>query len=309
MAGNAYFAMGYTCNHNCVICPINAKTKQVNQSNYSEAEIEKWIRDIEKNSVEHIVLSGGEPTIQPIFIPVLKRLADRNVRITLLSNGENFFDNRLIKEIEAVFPLDRMNVTIAFHGSNANLHEKICNAKGSFERTIKGCMNIINSGLNLTLKHCIHGINADDSEKFIDFIFNTFPDQIPLIICEIDYVGIESDVLQRVKLPFDRLGESIEKCLDRVESYEKYGCRRRVKVVETPLCIVDPYYWKYFSLNLSDAVEVYAENKDGIKTYDMVDSECCKVYNVCNECRIKNKCPGVWKSSVKILSENGLMSI
>ena len=313
----SYFALGYACNHNCVICPVGgytrrALTKQsggVEETLLWEKEIEQWLKNIDERQIEVVTLSGGEPTIQPAFFPVLRQLAKRNVEVMILSNGEMFYQRQLIERITDCFPKERLSIITSFHASNASEHEAICQSPGAFEKTIEGCMRILESGTKLNLKHCIHGMNAADSADFIHFINRTFPDTVPLILCEIDYVGIPADRVDRLKLAYEDLGTCIETCLDVQEQYQKLGNRRKIRVTETPLCITDPYYWKYYSANLSDITRVYADNQDGISLSLDVESECCKNYDVCKKCRVRNSCPGTWLSAVEVLTQQGLKAI
>lgn len=307
---SSYFALGYACNHNCIICPVSEKTgMRGSYTGYTEADINSYIESLRVNEVEHVVLSGGEPTLSPLFFPLLEKLADQKIRITLLSNGERFADKELVQKLKSVYPTELLSVTTAFHASYKELHEIISGKQGSFEATIEGCNNILSAGYSLTLKHCIHGMNYSDSEAFIHFINHFFPESCDLILCEIDYVGIDDINREKVRLSYKDLGSTIEKMLDVVECYQEQGCKRRVHLTETPLCIVDPYYWKYFSRGSTELVEVYAENNGGVTVSEQVMSECGTFFEVCKGCRVKDYCPGTWYSSADILGIDELRRI
>lgn len=336
MNGSAYFALGYACNHNCIICPVGERKTVPGDAVTDNSQIRIWHDTLNANGVKNVVLSGGEPTMQRNLFPVLKELADTDIRVTILSNGENFADKELASKVTNSFPSERLSIVTAFHASYESLHEEICGRKGSFKRTLEGAENILNAGISFTVKHCIHGMNADDSRNFAGFVNSMFPENVPLVLCGIDYVGICEENLEKVKLPWAGLGNALEDALDEFEKNEALGCRRMASVIETPLCIVDPYYWRFFRAGASEAIEVYADagananvsrdvtgesycskdegseinaSKNEINISQNVESECNTEYNKCVKCRVKAHCPGAWRSAVEVLSEDGLNTI
>ena len=93
-----------------------------------------------------LVLCGGEPTISPLFLPLLEELDRRwpGVHVTVLTNG-----TRLTKEL--VQALRRFNIgfQISLDGPDAQRHDLV-RGRGNFARALAGLGSLLAAGLNAT---------------------------------------------------------------------------------------------------------------------------------------------------------------
>ena len=85
----AYWRITEKCNCNCQYCFLdNRKTED--RSNVSEEVINKVIEIIEKQEVEKLVISGGEPLLVENLLYVVQRISNANVpnlKISICTNG------------------------------------------------------------------------------------------------------------------------------------------------------------------------------------------------------------------------------
>lgn len=72
------------CNCRCLMCDI---WKNSDKSEISTRDLERYLDDIEKLSVQWVVLSGGEPLMHSDLFRFCSLLRSRSIRTTILSTG------------------------------------------------------------------------------------------------------------------------------------------------------------------------------------------------------------------------------
>lgn len=79
---------------------------------------------------------------------------------------------------------------------------------------------------------------------------------------------------------------------------------RKISIIEAPLCMLDPYYWKYFNLLSNEDMLYMAPNaiNDGIKVQKALRM-CAAKYKECEACSVNKICPGCWESAYNIMSD------
>jgi MoaA/NifB/PqqE/SkfB family radical SAM enzyme len=72
------------CNCRCVMCDI---WKRTNHQAFSVADLEKHRASLRQLGVRHVVLTGGEPLLNPDLAALCDLLHELNIRVTLLTTG------------------------------------------------------------------------------------------------------------------------------------------------------------------------------------------------------------------------------
>lgn len=301
---SAYIALGYTCNHSCLTCPLTTFDRMHRDFIYED--IIKSISEAQLTTDDHVTISGGEPTLNKCFLPVIEYLSGLGVRITILSNSVRFTDDSLVEHLRKVINISKCNVVTAIHSSDRKIHDKLTASKGSFDKTLVGLKNLICAGIPTCVKNIVNGLNYTGLEDFSDFVIHTFPKQTEVQFCVMDYSGRASKNLNMLKIDFQNIGLHLEKALDVFEKSES-DKTRKISVIESPLCMVDPYYWKYFKGDCGKLGLYVAPNSETENNISFnVDGLCNTSYPECMKCRAKSLCPGVWNSSYHILGSNCL---
>jgi MoaA/NifB/PqqE/SkfB family radical SAM enzyme len=115
--------------------------------------------------IEHIVFTGGEPTLHRQFGDILAAVAELSLTCSVVTNGWHF---------ERVWPAlveYRRTVThVAFSldGTTRETHDR-WRGKGSFERLVRACSRCWASGFPFNLKVGIRRDTAPDLERFAIF--------------------------------------------------------------------------------------------------------------------------------------------
>lgn len=76
------------CNYKCTFCQNSGLIPCSKEELINHEEIFEYIEK-RKNILEGVVISGGEPTIQPGLIPFIKKIKEHGLAVKLDTNGSN----------------------------------------------------------------------------------------------------------------------------------------------------------------------------------------------------------------------------
>jgi MoaA/NifB/PqqE/SkfB family radical SAM enzyme len=246
-------------------------------------------------------LSGGEPTLHPDFLRVAEYITEKKLNLTILSNGEKFYDKKFSDAFFKVVDIQRTTVVTTIHGSTVRIHESQNRTPGSMNRSIEGLQNIFVKGIRVIIKHCITKMNYLDTTEFVKFIDDAFHPSIEIQLWGLDYCGIEKENAKDLYVNYKELSPYLESALDLYleRSRKNY---RPMTLHNIPLCWVDPYYWNLFDMN--EVKHVYSRYNDPSNAlFDMGDDSGCLAEN-CSVCNVRKYCSGTYRSAFDLFGED-----
>ena len=135
----AIFNIGYTCNNNCRFCAIAKTREQV--SDLSSDEIKHKIKKAWQKGAVELIFSGGECSIRPDFIELVKYARNTGFKhIEVTTNGRMFSYEDFSKKVVRA---GLLFIRFSLHGHNADTHDYLTRAKGSFDEIVQGIKNLI----------------------------------------------------------------------------------------------------------------------------------------------------------------------
>jgi len=134
-----HFPVTYRCNGRCVMCNI---WHQSDRPELAIEEIEEMLKDPLFQTIEYVILTGGEPTLRNDLGEIAKLLVKycKNLRtIGLTTNG--LIPTRVIPACEEIVEACKgTNITfdcsVSLDGLN-EYHDKVRGVKKAFEKTVK----------------------------------------------------------------------------------------------------------------------------------------------------------------------------
>ncbi len=150
------------CNLICKHCYRNSSpTKDQQLSGDELISILKQFADMGLITIE---LTGGEATVHPDFIDILKYCCSIFQKTALLTNG---FDIR-----DEVFKImhehrDRVTAQIDLDGSNAESHDWLRGVEGSYENTIKAIRSFVSNKIPLRVSMNVHPDNITEIDDVV----------------------------------------------------------------------------------------------------------------------------------------------
>lgn len=129
------------CNNRCVFC---LDTAAHNGTYRSLFEIEKEIVEGRVAGATRLILSGGEPTIHPNFVELI-RFGSRlgYARVQTVTNGRLFaYPDFLRHCLDAGLG----EITFSVHGHRAELHDALVGVPGAFDQEVRGIEAALTDG-------------------------------------------------------------------------------------------------------------------------------------------------------------------
>lgn len=307
-----YVALGYLCNHDCFFCPCGEKSKLPSIAGVEEL-IDAIAEGIDKHNIDQIVLSGGEPTLNPGFKQILKYCTEQGLFVTVLTNGDSLADLQKTEKLFGDIERKYVKIISAIHSIKPEIHEKVTNSKGSFQRTMNGLLNLINMGFSVTVKQVISKWNYRDLPDFIEYIFENFGPSVGLTLCGMDFCGMTKTQIDEIAVNYPVLGPFLERALDIVISLKvDHKAFSMVNVTDLPLCCVDPYYWSFFSKVSRGTIAQYSapEGKESVVSKHVeIQNDCDTYFEECKKCCVADLCPGVWSSAWSYFGKDSVKTV
>jgi len=291
---NAYLAINYNCNENCLFCPCSKREKQ-NKMITPLEELKTSVDSAAANGITDLTISGGEPTLHPGLTELVRYIQEKEIGVTLLSNSERFSDETFLRFFLSGLNTEKIKVITTLHSGVAAEHELANLTRGSFSRTVDGLQKLSDNGVRIIIKHCITKANYRDLNAFYRTCDSLFAENIDIQLCSIDYCGITKERLGDEMLTFMELRPYLENLFDLHLAQKVTGNRRQLYCINMPLCSCDVYYWSYIP---SRRWKMYSVYKDPHRA-DLVDAKnnvgISKEY--CKNCKAVSLCRGTYFSA------------
>jgi His-Xaa-Ser system radical SAM maturase HxsC len=244
------------CNNFCVMCSQPPKQRD-----------DSWIVDdlveaIPLMSVEtqELGITGGEPALLGSrLVDLLRLLRDHlpTTAIHVLTNGRGFAAEVFAKAVADVRHPDLM-LGIPLYAEIPEHHDYVVQARGAFDETVRGILQLKRHGVRVELRFVIHADTYEGLPAFAAFVARNllFVDHVALMGLEL--TGFARTNLERLWIdPLDyqrELGAA-------VETLDHAGVR--VSIYNTPLCVLTQDLHPFARASISDWKNDFIEECDG----------------------------------------------
>jgi len=288
--------IGYSCNNNCIHCVIAGQRepaiKHRGNQDRSTAEYIQELEESRSGGCDFIVFTGGEPTIRKDLPYLLEYAKKIGYEIAMQTNGRMFYYKDYAEKICSIA---NIRYVIAIHGADGDTHDKITQAKNSFDQTIQGIKNLIRLKQIITGKTVISKKNYRQlpeiarifmklGVKNMNFAFphaegnawKYFDDVVPT------YTEIEPYIKETIKT-VEEQGEDIILRFETIpycfmEGYEKYAVEN-----------------EYQNTERTELKNLIGKPID----WDIIRKQIKQKFPQCSECKYGNICEGPWKEYSK----------
>ena len=231
---------GFTCNSRCHYC-TQLDYRALPQSDALDLSGEQIRHRIEwaaKEGYDQIGFSGGEPTIRPDFLDLLKLARSFDFeRIGVTTNGRMFaYPGFAEKALRA--GLD--SYTFSIHGHVPEVHDRITHAPGSLEQALAGLRNLNAGADKLGIR--LHRMNnqillPENTHHLKDIVALLAPLGVRLFMVQ-PFIAQRSNVddLGRFFVPYDDIVAAVEAAVPELARWNA-----RVKPYNVPNCLL----WRF----------------------------------------------------------------
>lgn len=264
------FLLTERCNNYCLMC--SQPPRDIDDS-YIADEILQAIplMDADTNSIG---LTGGEPTLLgDRLVEILQALKTHlpDTAVHMLSNGRNFKEHKLASTLADVGHSDLM-IGIPVYSDISSQHDYVVQAKGAFDDTIRGIINLKGSGVRVEIRVVVHRETYARLPELARFIRRN------LTFCDhVAFMGLEMTGFTRFNLeklwidPKEYQGKLVEAVTTLARA------KMHVSVYNHQLCILDPALYPFNRKSISDWKNEYMSE--------------------CQECTRKEECGGFFSSA------------
>ena len=157
---NLHLEITSKCNERCVHCYIPHE----NKVHHMESDLFYNILEQCKNMrLLHLNISGGEPMLHKSFPDFLSKCNEYNFSVNVLSNL-TLLNDEILQEMKRN-PL--LGVQTSLYSMNPKIHDEITQMKGSFEKTKKAILQLVDNDIPLQISCPIMKQNKDCYDEVI----------------------------------------------------------------------------------------------------------------------------------------------
>jgi len=152
------------CNLKCLHCYENAGVKSPDELTTEEAL--RGIDILADACVLILAFSGGEPTIRPDILQLVKHSSDRGIFTAVATNAVLFSSRKKVEEFKRA---GLKFAQISLDGLNPQTHDNFRGVPGTFEKTVRGIKNCVAEGLFVEIAATATRYNIKEIPAMIDF--------------------------------------------------------------------------------------------------------------------------------------------
>lgn len=288
--------MGNECNLNCVFCGVTADTMNKNLLSDSNTKFIKRIKECKKRNVDLICLTGGEPTYDKELLLKLYHIKKNRMDSAIITNGIRLSNLEFTRKLK-YYGLKIASVSL--HGDKKEIHDRITEQKGSFDKTVLGIKNLISEKIETHIILVISSLNYMFFKDYVAFIHKEFP-RIPIYINYIAPIGVAKSKLEYMP--------KISETLTHIKQGLDFANKNRMIVkfqnhFGLPQCFF-PEYENNFPKTFNCFFSIEEGTKDECTKCKREHCEFSKIdkmkFEKCNSCEWTNICTGWWKKYIEI---------
>jgi radical SAM protein with 4Fe4S-binding SPASM domain len=157
-------ALTYKCNNNCSHCYNDTARRRI--ASLDASDWHKILDTLASIGVPHIIFTGGEPTLYPQLLQLIK-YADRLGQITgLNTNGRRLADAHFVDELAGA-GLNHVQITL--ESCRPEVHNSIT-GQSAFHETVQGIENCLSTSLHTITNTTLTRQNVHHVHDIMDFL-------------------------------------------------------------------------------------------------------------------------------------------
>lgn len=180
------------CNNRCVFCVSGQRTAMGEAGPTPIEPLLEAVRTARASGHAKITLLGGEPTLQPGFLDVVRECVRLGYEeIVIFTNGAKTARPELIDEILATG--GNFTWRISIQGATLEAHERTTQKEGSFGRILRTMATLQERGQRITVNMCVVASNHESVDRFPDLLRAYGVEQLHLDLVRPLDAGIRSE--------------------------------------------------------------------------------------------------------------------
>ena len=222
----ALIKVDYACNNRCVFCHSAEHRGRAPAA----VGVAHKIRLAAERGCTMVVLSGGEPTMQPRLLTWAQAARRAGLALGLVTNGRMLAYEDLVSRLR---DQGLAYAQLSLHGHTAALHDKMTRAPGSFTQGLRAMELLLAAGVELTVNAVVTATNLDRLDGLADLLEGHA--ELRLKVSMVEPKGAALEAFDQVVPPLSRAAQQVSATLLRARARQP----RRLAHEGFPLCLVD----------------------------------------------------------------------
>ncbi|MEM0153492.1 MAG: radical SAM protein [Ignisphaera sp.] len=151
------------CNMRCLHC--YQKADRPLPTELSLWEKLKVVEELDGLGIASIALSGGEPTLHPDYLTVIKMAARRGIYVATATNGWRFAE---LDELKKAVDAGLRYVEVSVDSASMKKHDRFRGVDGSWTRAVRTLENAVKINLSHAMAVTITKYNIDEIDDILD---------------------------------------------------------------------------------------------------------------------------------------------
>ena len=285
--------IGFKCNNDCKHCVVADKRPSGNLS----LEDLLFIIDTLPSIVDTIQITGGEPSISPYLVDVVKYCKSKNLRVWLQTNATGFSNKALADEVGPYID----HALVAIHSNVEEVHDLIVGGKGMWKKTLEGLKNLSQFNIDIATQTVLSTYNIETLYTTYQMIQELYPG-MNMHMTYPHMMGNAYSDRETVCFRYIDHKKVLQDCL------RDFG--HLIITESIPFCYLFPYHDKVTTIEdwirgnylRNDRTRIGIDFSQDMeeKNYDCLDITSRKKAPKCRECVFYSRCIGVWKEYIDL---------
>ena len=295
--------VGYSCNNKCKHCVIDGNKKYlIGKNEKIDLSTDEIFRLIDENcdkGINRIVLTGGEISIRKDFGKIIEKCKTKNVDISIQTNGRAFSK---IEVLRVLYGIKNLEMAVALHSYNADIHDKITGVKGSFFETCQGIKNLSRSKIRVCVKVVISKYNEENLSDIV-----VLAKQLGAKSMNIAFphaLGAAKTNFYDVVPRYQDLSSELNKVCEVADNLGLW-----VDFETIPCCIIPKHVDRVSEMIYNTEQTMCSPVKENIFQWDEKRKIIKAKGNNCVRCKYDKPCEGVWAEYVEAFGADELCAV
>lgn len=297
--------LGHMCNNRCVFCVSGQQTELGRARPLPVDALLDQVGAAHARGHRKITLLGGEPTLQPGFLKVVRKAVELGFEeIVLFTNGVKTARAGFVDEVIA----QGRNLTwrISIQGANKHAHERTTRRPGSFDRIVESLRHLSQRSQRITINMCVVSSNYESVAEFPQLLLPFGVVQLHLDMVRPLDAGERSEAEFAAMIP--RYSEMVEPLTRMVRGFP---AGFDVNIGNLPYCVAPELApWIHHDGEHTDTIAVDGErelsrpwDKYFVKRRDKLKPPSCA------ECVFEPRCSGIFDKYRELYGDSELRPI
>ena len=171
------FRLGSLCQNRCPMCSNYQRTEKIR---LTELELSRRVSYLLECGFRHLVLTGGEPTLNEHFWPIVTRLGREGARWSMISNGRSFSNPEQVTKLSSHRP---SHALVSLHSHEAaTVTVLVGGQQEAFTEAVQGIQALLSLDVSVAINCVLTRLSLNRLKDYLSFCERTFGVRCPVTL-------------------------------------------------------------------------------------------------------------------------------